>query len=143
MNDLLLNHVIEQVRAGFVAPDPRIADDEATLALARLVWDRTQGEDGEKLLRLLADLSVLRPAVDHRLTGADYLAFAQLRQGQDTVFAAIIHYRYLWEDHLRKRKADDHPRHEYADPAGGDAEDGNAPGIDWSAFDPGGTIAGR
>ncbi|MFN4296967.1 MAG: hypothetical protein ACK4FB_08995 [Brevundimonas sp.] len=142
MNDLLLNHVIEQVRAGYVAPDPRIEPDDATLALARLVWDRTQGEDGEKFLRLLADLSVLRPAVDHRLTGADYLAFAQLRQGQDTIFASVIHYRHLWEDNLKKRKDNDHPRHERHDPAGGDAEGGNT-GNDWSAFDPAGAVAGR
>jgi hypothetical protein len=100
------------------------------------------GADGQMVLDYLANASVLRAPVDHRKTGADYLAFAQNRQGQNQLFALMIELYELGKTLERNPNGDG-----TGSRSGGDGDDGNASGPDdgpgWSGFDGDGDIAIR
>jgi len=105
-------------------------------------FQTTFGTDaGQRVLKVLADSSVLRAPVDHRLSGADYMAYAQLRQGQNQLFAMIMEIIALSQE--TPNGPDPRPTRSFLFDAPGrdaasDAASGDAPG--WSAFDPAGDI---
>lgn len=108
----LLDEVMNWVRAGSY----QNADDGIVAVMsedARLLAQAFTGEEGRKRLMFFARLTVLRPPVNHTLPGAEATAYAQLRQGQDTVFAALV--RYL-DHHQKTLETLTHDRSHHADP---------------------------
>jgi hypothetical protein len=100
------------------------------------------GSDGDQVLDYLAKATVLKAPVDHRLTGADYAAYAQLRMGQNQIFAMIVELIELGKTLERTPHGDG-----TGSRSGGDGNDSDASGPDdgpgWSGFDGDGDIAIR
>lgn len=145
MSDLL-DEVCAWVRGGAYVSEEALLTDQVMGEDARLLAEAFTGEDGRKRLMVFARLTVLRPPVNHSLPMGEREAYAQLRQGQDTIFAALVRYLDLHAesqrsptDHERPSPADPRPR---TDPyAGGDAADERF--SDAGSWDAAGAIAGR
>lgn len=146
-----LAEILGWVGSGHLAKDPRLTQvDQARYdADARRLAALAETEDGRWLLELLADLTVRRPPVNHALTGADYLAYAQLRQGQDQVFAALGEYLNHADQLEKTHAARSRDAARRTDPLAGpfpDAYAGPAPDPDagpGGGFDPAGAVAVR
>lgn len=141
----LLDEVCAWVRGGAYVPEEARVTDQVMGEDARLLAEAFTGEDGRKRLMVFARLTVLRPPVNHALPSGEREAYAQLRQGQDTIFAALVRYLDLHADNQRspthERPTLTDPRPD-ADPyAGGDAADGRF--SDAGSWDPAGAVAGR
>lgn len=145
----LLDEVCAWVRGGSVAPDSAHLTDTVMADDARLLGEAFTGEDGRRRLMIFARLTVLRPPVDHRLAGdGERLAYAQLRQGQDSIFAALVRYLDLHTENQRSPTdgPERQPRHAFpfshtgSDAYAGTDERFTDTGSEW---DPAGTIAGR
>lgn len=141
----LLDEVCAWVRGGsYVSEEARVID-RALGEDARLLAEAFTGEDGRKRLMVFARLTVLRPPVNHSLPSGEREAYAQLRQGQDTIFAALVRYLDLHAENQRS-PTDERPTATEPRPdagawrAGGDAADERFTDPDWDAA---GTVAGR
>lgn len=146
----LLDEVCAWVRGGFYVSDEARLTDSVMAEDARLLAEAFTGEAGRRRLMVFARMTVLRPPVDHSLPAGPSQAYAQLRQGQDSIFAGLVRYLDLHEANLRNKTDDrsDHP----ADP---DATGWSAPGggssgdaaderfSDAGGWDAAGLIAGR
>lgn len=125
VNNTLLDEAMDWVRSGSrVDPNTQIAMQLAADD-ARLLAEAFTGEAGRKRLMIFARMTVLRPATDVMLPADMQVAYAATRQGQDSIFAALVHYLDVHSANLRKeddRRTDhsaderftDHP----FDPAG-------------------------
>ena len=85
------------LNSGALAPDPTLAAEQLADPdhdyRAKVIRDVFRSEAGRAALETLAKLTVGRAPVDHRYpTETEYLRYAQLRQGQNQVFAAILAY---------------------------------------------------
>lgn len=139
----LIEQAVEWVRSQTapIAPGQALPED------ARLVRRVLSGEDGARLLEVLAKITVLRPSLDPRLSGPASHDFAQRRVGENNVFAALIRLRDL-ADELERKPDDDHAERQpsvfgWSDAdTRGDADAGSQGAEPWR-FDPGGAVAGR
>lgn len=126
----LLDEVCAWVRGGSYVSEQSGALDTVLGEDARLLGEAFTGDEGRKRLMLFARLTVLRPPVQHDLPPGAREAYAQLRQGQDTIFAALVRYLDLHETNTRRppddRSTDPRPVFPYAstgepgDPYAGD-----------------------
>ncbi|MGR6533125.1 hypothetical protein [Brevundimonas sp. RM1] len=136
----LLDEVCDWVRGGSRVDAETLAAMTLHGEDARLIAEAFSGADGEKRLMILARMTVLRPPVDVTLPAGARDAYAQLRQGQDSIFAGVV--RYL-DIHTAQKRTEEHERSQsdlYAQPgAEPGSDDWSAPG----AYDPGGLVAGR
>lgn len=144
----LLDEVCGWVRGGSYVPDEAKVLDRVMGEDARLLGEAFTGEEGRKRLMIFARLTVLRPPVDHTLPPGAREAYAQLRQGQDSIFAALVRYLDLNTENQR-RPADGperQPAHTFPWSAGGgsdayaEPDERFADATDWDAA---GAIAGR
>lgn len=113
----LLDEVCDWVRGGAYVSDAARLTDAVMAEDARLLADAFTGEAGRRRLMTFARMTVLRPPVDHSLPDGQREAYAQLRQGQDSIFAGLVRYLDLHEANL-KAQTDD-PSDDY--PAAADA----------------------
>lgn len=143
-NRRLLDEVCDWVRGGSRVDEETLAAMTLAAEDARLIAEAFTGSDGEKRLMILARMTVLRPAVDVTLPAETRDAYAQLRQGQDSIFAGVV--RYL-DIHNAQKRTEEHERSQSDPYAQFSAQPGDEPGSDdWSApggYDPGGLIGGR
>lgn len=143
-NRRLLDEVCDWVRGGSRVDEETLAAMTLAAEDARLIAEAFTGSDGEKRLMILARMTVLRPAVDVTLPAGTRDAYAQLRQGQDSIFAGVV--RYL-DIHNAQKRTEEHERSQSDPYAQSGARPGDEPGSDdWSApgaFDPGGLVGGR
>lgn len=131
VNDNLLEEVMGWVRSGSrVDPEThtamRLAAEDAAL-----MAEAFTGQNGRKRLMIFARMSVLRPPSDVMLPAEIQASYAALRQGQDSMFAALVHYLDVHSANLKAN----HDRANQSDPA-----DERFTGTD---FDPAGSIAVR
>lgn len=144
----LLDEVCAWVRGGSYVSDEARLTDAVMAEDARLLAEAFTGEAGRRRLMVFARMSVLRPPVDHTLPPGTREAYAQLRQGQDSIFAGLVRYLDLHADHQRsqtdERSIATEPRPDF----GWSAAAGDAGGVaderftDGGTFDPAGLIAG-
>lgn len=144
----LLDEVCTWVRGGSYVPDEARLTDAVMADDARLLGEAFTGEDGRKRLMVFARLTVLRPPVDHTLPPGAREAYAQLRQGQDSIFAALVRYLDLNAENQRKPsdELERQPTHTFPwSPGGGTGAyaDPDERFADAGGWDPAGTIAGR
>jgi len=148
----LLDEVMAWVRAGSAPPDTAVLTDTVMGDDARLLAAAFTGEDGRKRLMLLARLTVLRPPVDHRLPDGPRQAYAEMRSGQDSIFAAVVRYLDLHAEnqrtsHERSHSADQRSAGFGWSTAGhaavADAGDERFADTGDGAFDPAGLVGGR
>lgn len=97
----LLEEVCAWVRGGSYVADAQRITDAVMGEDARLLAEAFTGDVGRRRLMVFARLTVLRPPVDHRLPDGEAQAYAQLRQGQDSIFAALVRYLDLHEANTR------------------------------------------
>lgn len=136
-NGDLLDEVCGWVRSGSRVDPETLAAMGAVSEDARKLAKVFMGDGGREALMILAKLTVLRPPVDVTLPADHQPAYAHLRQGQDSIFAAVVHYLDI--EQARQRK-ETHDRYDHS----GDNHSGDARfSDDASAFDPAGTIAVR
>jgi hypothetical protein len=151
----LIEHTLALVRSQTRRPtDADALQAEDAAVITRIV----SGEDGDRLLEILAKLTVLRPALDPSLSGAASHDYAQRRTGENGVFAALIHLIDVHDHLTRKDHAPANPDDPELRPVfgwvdapglstGGSERYGDAadPGSGDTAgglrFDPGGTVA--
>lgn len=145
----LLDEVCDWVRGGSYVSDEARLTDSVMAEDARLLAEAFTGEAGRRRLMVFARLTVLRPPVDHRLPEGVRQAYAENRQGQDSIFAALVRYLDIHEANLRNQ-TDDRSEH----PADPDASGWSAPRrgaadaaderfSDAGDWDPAGLVAGR
>lgn len=157
-DDRLLEQVLAWTRSQLkpvelMTAEEKEAERPAALAAARVL----KSDAGRELLTVIASFTVLRPALDPRLSGPASHDYAQRRAGENQVFAALIHLLDLAAD--LERTSRDRSRNPDPDPApvfgwGGpaslftdpdnDPRDRAGPDADFGQFefDPGGDIAG-
>lgn len=111
----LLDEVCAWVRGGAYVGEEARQLEPAMAEDARLLAEAFTGEAGRRRLMTFARMTVLRPPVDHSLPPGQREAYAQLRQGQDSIFAGLVRYLDLHEDNLRAQ-ADDRSDEHCADP---------------------------
>ncbi|MCO8030122.1 hypothetical protein NI454_09175 [Brevundimonas diminuta] len=136
----LLDEVCDWVRGGSRVDEQTLAAMTLAAEDARLIAEAFSGSDGEKRLMILARMTVLRPPVDVTLPIGSRDAYAQLRQGQDSIFAGVVRYLDIHKAQKRNEENERASSEPYAQPG---AEPGSD---DWSepgAWDPGGLVAGR
>lgn len=144
----LLDEVCAWVRGGSYVSDEARLTDSAMAEDARLLAEAFTGEAGRRRLMVFARMTVLRPPVDHSLPAGPSQAYAQLRQGQDSIFAGLVRYLDLHEAHLRNKtdeRSDDPAVRDTdgwrtTDAGPGDADERFT---DPGSWDPGGLVAGR
>lgn len=144
----LLDEVCAWVRGGSYVSDEARLTDAVMAEDARLLAEAFTGEAGRRRLMVFARMTVLRPPVDHTLNPGAREAYAQLRQGQDSIFAGLVRYLDLHDEHQRsqtdERTIATEPRPEFGWSAAGGADpavtDERFTG--GGGFDPAGLIAG-
>lgn len=139
----LLDEVCAWVRGGAYVSDAARLTDAVMAEDARLLAEAFTGETGRRRLMTFARMTVLRPPVNHALPSGEREAYAQLRQGQDSIFAGLVRYLDLHEDNLR---ASHGPERSEPEPEPGADARFTASGADaWDpgAWDAGGLVAGR
>lgn len=97
----LLDEVCAWVRGGSYVTDAQKLTDAVMAEDARLLAEAYTGEAGRRRLMVFARLTVLRPPVNHTLPDGEAQAYAQMRQGQDSIFAALVRYLDLHQAHQR------------------------------------------
>uniref|UniRef100_A0A6M3XBR7 Uncharacterized protein n=1 Tax=viral metagenome TaxID=1070528 RepID=A0A6M3XBR7_9ZZZZ len=142
----LLDEVCAWVRGGSYAPEEARLTDAVMAEDARLLAEAFTGEAGRKRLMVFARLTVLRPPVDHRLPEGVRQAYAENRQGQDSIFAALVRYLDIHEANLRTQ-TDDRSDRPDTDAAGWRAAAGTGEPADErfsdTGWDAAGLVAGR
>ncbi|VTO14056.1 hypothetical protein [Brevundimonas vancanneytii] len=124
----LLDEVCDWVRGGSRVDEQTLAAMTLAAEDARLIAEAFSGSDGEKRLMILARMTVLRPPVDVTLPVGSRDAYAQLRQGQDSIFAGVVRYLDIHKAQKRNEENERASSEPYAQPG---------------AWDPGGLVAGR
>lgn len=157
-----MSDVLGWAKDGFIAPDAEArkklqADQEKYDADARAFARLFDTAEGKRVLEVLADATVRRPPVNHQLSGHAYVAYAQLRQGQDQMLALILtyldHADQLETTHGPERTGDAARSEPQSGPGGfglwGDGQPPGGPGDDgddgpgYDDFDPAGNVAVR
>ena len=145
----LLDEVCAWVRGGsYVSEEARVTD-RVMAEDARLLAEAFTGEDGRKRLMIFARLTVLRPPVNHSLPSGEREAYAQLRQGQDTIFAALVRYLDLHAENKRSPTdersiaTEPRPAFPWSDPGTGRSDAADERFTDAGDWDPAGAVAGR
>lgn len=135
--DPLLEVALDWVRAGSTP-----LNDAELLKLgetedARLLADAFTGEEGRKRLLIFARMTILRPSVDGRFPTAEGQSYAHERNGQNSIFAALVRYLDLHAASQRKPQDD-----RSTQPAGiADERIERAPRPDAGEFDSAGLVA--
>lgn len=126
-----LDDIFGWVKSGELASDPRamVRASPEVRALAPVFKRLFSSADGKIVLETLANASVRRAGVDHRLSGQEYFSYAQLRQGQDQLFATIATYLEVAEE-LEKGDHDEHRDTPGRGPASSGSFNGYATGLD-------------
>lgn len=97
-------------QSGALRPGADMLGDSEEAAIARRV--HACFHMFPDVLQLIFRMTIFRPGVDHQLArGGPYENYAQLREGQDQVAAALLHYLDLHErlertDHERRSRSD-------------------------------------
>lgn len=141
----LLDEVMGWARGGSVTIEPTVLANVGATEDARLLAEAFTGEDGRKRLMILARLTVLRAPVDHTLDPQAALLYAARRQGQDSIFAALVKYLDIHAEKEKQAHDDRSRKPDDPDPfAGGRAgtADPRAGTGGWGEFDPTGAIGG-
>lgn len=145
----LVQQAMDWTRSQIVEPPEADTIGDERRAEAALVHRVISGPDGPALMEILAKITVLRPALDPRLSGSASHDYAQRRTGENNVFAALVH---LHDTHLKQQGTQNgNRRSERPVPvfgwfdgpavAGGDPDTGNPVGD--AAFDREGSVAFR
>ena len=115
-------HALKWLRDGEIAPDPKVdprqsPDNPELDRRAIALKSAFAGEQGRIALETILLISLFRAPVDHRLAGAEYRQYAQLREGQNQLAAGIL--AYLEHADTLERKI-----HDRRNPGPGGAEPG-------------------
>ncbi len=114
--DTKLEHAMGWLAEGAIAPDadvdPRgvIGNDDMNRR-AEAMREAFRTPAGQLALETVLRMTLFRPPVDHRLQGALYRQFAQLREGQNQAAAGILAY-LAHADQLEKARNDHRTRPE-------------------------------
>lgn len=110
VNSSLLDEAMDWVRSGSRI-DPQALQAMTLMSEdARLLASVFEGEEGRMRLMIFARMTVLRPAIDLSLPAETQLLYAAQRQGQDSIFAALVHYLDIHKASLKKASHDRYDR---------------------------------